>query len=36
MNDIKNISKNSKNIIDFSTKYFERLSQIFSSIDKKN
>jgi len=35
MNDIKNISKNSKNIIDFSTKYFERLSQIFKSIDKK-
>lgn len=34
MNDLKYISKKSKNIIDFSIQYFERLSEIFNSIDK--
>jgi|TARA_B100000902_G_C26988815_1_gene753979 D-sedoheptulose 7-phosphate isomerase len=33
MNNVKKLSKNSKNIKQFSKKYFQRLNQIFSSID---
>ena len=35
MKDLKSISLKSKNIIDFSRKYFERLQDIFKSVDKK-
>ncbi len=35
MNDIKKLSLRSKNVIAFSKMYFERLSEIFKSIDKK-
>ena len=35
MKDLKSISLKSKNIIDFPRKYFERLQDIFKSVDKK-
>ena len=35
MNDLKKIANNSKNIIEFSKNYFERLTSIYKQIDKK-